>query len=156
MSEFTQCDLIFVCRQTWNQLRRTDEPQVRYCDNCDKGVFSVRTRAQLELASSIGRCVALADDNDIVGWIGESDFDWMAEQSETVAVRPLHPLDEETACRLRMAFPRVFGAETRYHPPGIWIPIGTFSLRLADELEAEIRAQFPGMEIQQRPPRTTC
>src|SRR6476469_6362780 len=99
MSEFAKCDLTFVCRERWEKLATTGSADVRYCPNCDKGVFKVRTRAQLELASQVGRCAALTDDNEIVGWIGESDFDWMAEESETVAIRSHHPPDATTESR---------------------------------------------------------
>ena len=67
MPTFTHCDLKFHCRQTWEKLEDTDMPQVRYCGNCEQNVFSVRTRRQLEMAHALGRCVALTDDNDIVG-----------------------------------------------------------------------------------------
>lgn len=149
MSEFAKCDLTFVCRESWDKLADTDNADVRYCPNCDKGVFKVRTRAQLEMASQIGRCAALTNDNEIVGWIGESDFDWMAEESETVAIRTHLPLDASTESRLRIAFPKVTEIADRF-PPGKWIVIGTFSPQVATNLDADIRAQFPDLEIQER------
>ncbi|SDE34779.1 hypothetical protein SAMN05192589_115101 [Paracidovorax valerianellae] len=37
----------------------------------------VKTRDALVLASALGRCVGIADDNDFIGDIGEPSFDWM-------------------------------------------------------------------------------
>lgn len=149
MSEFSKCDLTFVCRQTWESLRQVAPSHVRYCDRCNKGVFSVRTRVELEIASAIGRCVTLTDDNEIVGWIGESDFDWMAEESETVAVRSHHPLDTDMVSQLRLAFPKLIVLEKPYLP-GTWLVIGSFSPRIAAILEADIRAMFPNLELRER------
>jgi hypothetical protein len=149
MSEFSKCNLTLVCHQSWDDLRETESADVRYCDNCEKGVFSVRTRAQLEMASAVGRCVALTKENEIVGWIGQSDFDWMAEQSEVVAVRAQYPLNAAMWSRFHMAFPKVVGAEEE-SSPGTWITIGTFSPQVAANMEREIRVHFPELEIQER------
>jgi hypothetical protein len=113
------------------------------------GVFqSAYTRA-IELASHIGRYSALTDDNEIIGWTGESDFDWMAEQSETVAIRTGHPLDPSTESRHRMAFPKVIEIAAGV-PSDKWIVICTFSQQVAASLETEIRVQFPDLEMQER------
>lgn len=50
MSEFAKCDLTFVCRESWDKLADTDSADIRYYPNCDKDVFKVRTRAQLEMS----------------------------------------------------------------------------------------------------------
>ena len=149
MSEFTKCDLTFMCRQTWETLQETGISRARYCDKCDKSVFPVRTRVELEMASAVGRCVALTDDNEIVGWIGESDFDWMAEESETVAIRSHHPLDSDLASQLRLAFPKSVTIEKQYQP-GTWVIIGQFSPQIAATLEADIRTMFPSLEVRDR------
>jgi hypothetical protein len=98
------------------------------------------------MASAIGRCVALTDDNEIVRWIGESDFDWMAEESETVAVRLHHPLDADMASQLRLAFPKLIDLEKQYQP-GTWIVLGNFSPQIAAILETDIRTMFPSLEL---------
>lgn len=73
----------------------------------------------------------------------------MAEESETVAIRIPHRLDSSTEGRLRMAFPKVTEISDSL-PTGKWIVIGTFSLRVAANLETDIRAQFPDLEIRER------
>ncbi len=138
-----------MCRKSWDSLADTDSLHVRYCANCDKGVFKVRTRAELALASQMGRCVALTDDNKIVRWIGKSRVAPMEEALETVAIRTHSPLDASTQRRLRLAFPKVTDIADGL-PPGMWITIGTFSPHVAADLDADIRAQFPDVEIQKR------
>ncbi|NHZ43919.1 hypothetical protein [Massilia aquatica] len=149
MTVFSRCDLTFMCRQTWNDLPVTDSAHIRYCGTCEKGVFPVRTRAQFEAASAVGRCVALTDDNEIVGWIGESGFDWMAEQSETVEFRIPHPLDAAAQSRLRLAFPKLENPKGGWQAD-TWIAIGTFSAQVAEVLTKDTLAQFPDFEVRMR------
>ena len=149
MSQFSKCDLTFVCRQTWETLGKTETSGARYCKQCDKCVFPVRTRVELEMASAIGRCVALTDDNEIVGWIGESNVDWMAEESETVAIRSDYPLDADMLSQLHLAFPKLIGLAKPYLP-GTWVVIGSFSPHIAAILEADIHAKFPNLELRER------
>ncbi|MEJ8821537.1 hypothetical protein WKW80_05735 [Variovorax humicola] len=54
------CEFSFVCSKTWAELRPTFAPDVRYCDNCKRDVFKITTRAQLDEARALGRCVAWA------------------------------------------------------------------------------------------------
>lgn len=149
MIPFSRCDLSFVCQQRWDSLPDTDGTHFRHCDTCDKGVFPVRTHAQFEAASAIGRCVALTDDNEIVGWVGQSDFDWMAEQSETVELRIRHQSDPALENRLRVAFPKLDILKEGC-PPHAWIAIGTFSAQVAAVLMQDTLAHFPEVEMRIR------
>ena len=149
MPEFTQCDLSFLCRQRWDGLEKTDHPATRYCAHCDKEVFAVRTHLQLASASAVGRCVALTDENDIVGWVGERDYDWMAEESDIVAVRPRGRLGRDTLARLRMAFPKVIWPEDAYVSDA-WKMIGKFSPQVAADIEADLSLHFPCLEVRER------
>lgn len=146
---FAQCDLSFVCQQAWSALPEPDSAHFRHCGTCDKGVFPVRTRTQLDAALAVGRCVALTDDNEIVGWIGQSDFDWMAEQSETIELRIRHPLDAALENRLRMAFPKVESLHQGC-PADTWIAIGTFSAQVAAVLTEDLLAHFPEVDVRIR------
>ncbi len=148
MPELTKCDLRTLCQRKWEQLAPTANERVRYCGNCTKAVFALRTFAELSVASAVGRCVAFADDNDIIGVIGEPEgsWDWMEDASETVKVRfdPIFPA--ELTEHMRLAFPLVFtsGVETT---PGTWIMLGKFTPFVASNLTKELREQFPGLEI---------
>ena len=149
MSEFAKCDLTLVCQVSWDKLKATDGTDVRHCPHCDKGVFKVRTRAQLELASQVGRCVALTDNNQIVRWIGKSNFDRMEEELEVVAIRSHHPIDAAMESRLRLAFPKVTEIAGSF-PLGQWIVIGAFTPQVAENLDADILTHFPNLEIRER------
>lgn len=146
---FSRCDLSFVCQQRWNALPESDRAHYRQCGTCDKGVFPVRTRAQFEAASAVGRCVALTDDNEIVGWIGQSDFDWLAEQSETVEFRMRQPLDATLEQRLRAAFPKLDNLNDGCPHDG-WIAIGTFSAQVAAVLTQDTLTHFPEVDVRVR------
>lgn len=147
MATFTQCDLTFTCRQVWSRLQKTTIAEARYCDSCDKNVFAVRTRAQLDLATAVGRCVALTDENDVIEWIGQSEIDWLDEETVRVSLRIEQALAEEAALRLRRAFPRLETMNGAFQP-GAWLSLGTFLPRIAATIEAEIHTNFPGIAVQ--------
>ena len=76
----TLCQLKFVCGKSWGDLDHIDTEQARYCNDCQKAVFMVKTLPQLNLASALGRCIGIADDNNFIGVIGEPEgggFNWM-------------------------------------------------------------------------------
>lgn len=54
----SECDFTFLCQKRWDELRPTFSPDVRRCDQCSRDVFRVRTRAQVDEARALGRCVA--------------------------------------------------------------------------------------------------
>lgn len=58
--ELTKCDLRYRCHRTWEELLTTGDAKVRYCDLCARNVFALRTRARLNVANAVGRCMALA------------------------------------------------------------------------------------------------
>ncbi len=148
MTELTKCDLSLTCERKWEELQNTGDPKVRYCGKCTRGVFAVRTRAELTVASAVGRCVALTDDNEIIGWTGEPEgcWDWMEEESETLRIRFDHHFSEELTDRLRLAFPRIDQAGLALKP-GTWITLGNFTEYVAKNLQAELRDRFIGIEV---------
>lgn len=156
MPELTKCDLRYLCHRTWEELLATADAKVRYCDLCARNVFALRTRAQLSVANAVGRCVALTDDNEIVGWIGEPEgsWDWMEEESEMLRIRFGHDLTSAVIERLQVAFPRVSETGIAWLP-GHWITLGTFTPYVARNIANEIREQFPGLEIASGPGRDT-
>jgi hypothetical protein len=144
MSEFKKCDLKFFCPKKWDELSSTDNLATRFCNNCQKTVFPIRTHDERELASALGRCVALTIDNTIVGWIGEPQggMDWMEEETETIQIRANGAIGADLLDRIRLSFPLVF------HPSLVWIPtnwitIGKFTPRVARLLTNELQTQFP-------------
>ena len=53
------CRFKFRCNQSWNLLLRTEDPDLRYCTECERGVHFCTTDAQLAEAVRLGRCVAI-------------------------------------------------------------------------------------------------
>jgi len=103
------CELQFSCTQRWDDLDATDNASARYCSQCRKAVFMVKTKDALNLASALGRCVGIADDNDFIGVIGEAKFDWMEPGFfEGVSIKLAKPVDESRLASLRLQFPKLF------------------------------------------------
>lgn len=102
----THCHLSFVCGKKWDDLAATPEVSARFCDECGKNVFNVKTKAQLAAATVLRRCVAIADDNDFIGVIGESAFDWLEpEYLHDVLIGTAHSISAPRADLLRRFSP---------------------------------------------------
>ncbi|WP_338846309.1 hypothetical protein V8J88_21435 [Massilia sp. W12] len=107
----THCHLSFVCGKKWDDLAATPEASARYCNDCGKNVFKIKTEAQLSVATALRRCVAIADDNDFISAIGESTFEWLEPgYLHDVLVGTAHPLSAPRADLLRRFFPMIFDA----------------------------------------------
>jgi hypothetical protein len=55
----TKCDFSFLCSKLWHELRETEDPSQRLCDQCSKPVFLVRNREEFAQVQAEGRCVAV-------------------------------------------------------------------------------------------------
>lgn len=53
------CKVIFRCPKTWEALIKTDAPDIRYCNVCDRGVHHCKTESELSEANRQGWCVAV-------------------------------------------------------------------------------------------------
>ncbi|NEQ28594.1 MAG: hypothetical protein F6K28_58435 [Microcoleus sp. SIO2G3] len=53
------CNFSYKCPKLWDALERTAEPDRRLCHSCDRSVYFIRTRAELEQAYAKGYCVAV-------------------------------------------------------------------------------------------------
>jgi len=147
MSDPTNCKLSFICAKKWEELGKTEDAEIRYCDSCAKGVFAVRHRDEFELASALGRCVALTQDNQVFGWIGEAEdgWSWMEPESELIRVRVKNPHSMNWP-KLALAFPRAF-AQVASKPTTAWISLGEFHTQIAVKLQKHIQSRFPELEI---------
>lgn len=148
MSECKKCDLSFVCSKKWDDLASTESSTVRFCDACSKGVFAVQTRAELSVAFAVGRCISIARDNEILGWIGEAEgeWDWMEEQTDSVFIRANILVAADVLKRIQLAFPAVFCAGLEWRQED-WLVLGTFSPYVAKNLVDELIVHFPEVEV---------
>jgi len=49
--------LVYACREKWEALQSTENPQVRYCTNCSQPVFAVSDINDYQRAVAAGRCI---------------------------------------------------------------------------------------------------
>jgi hypothetical protein len=49
----------FTCPLRWELLDITGSDTERFCNNCNKTVYAVKTAKQLEESIAVGRCVAI-------------------------------------------------------------------------------------------------
>ena len=75
-----------------------------------------KTLPELHLASALGRCVGIADDNNFIGVIGEPEgggFNWMEPGFfEGLTVRLSTPPSAGRLEQLRLLFPKLFDGGT--------------------------------------------
>ncbi|HMW02098.1 MAG TPA: hypothetical protein PLB32_06905 [Acidobacteriota bacterium] len=53
-----ECDFKFKCPMYWEELLILDDPDKRYCTECQREVFYIRTREELEEQRQLGHCIA--------------------------------------------------------------------------------------------------
>lgn len=151
LSRMDNCGLAFLCHKRWDDLAKTEFDFGRHCGACSKTVFVCRTRAELAVASALGRCVALAKDNEVIGWIGEPDgaWDWMEDPSEELFIRANHSLDPVQFTRLQMLYPAAMAAygEPSGFPAGTWIPLGAFTPFVAAGILKELARTLPEIQV---------
>ena len=50
------CRLRIICDQKWSEFEETDEPNIRFCNLCEKLVFYTTTSEQLRSLADAGQC----------------------------------------------------------------------------------------------------
>ena len=147
------CDLQFVCGKRWEGLTPIEAASARYCGECRKAVFQVKTKSQLLVSSALGRCVGIADDNDFIGVIGDpgslGGFDWMeAGYFEGVAVRLAMQPDPARVDQLRLLFPKLFdgGLNEELLRHGEVVNLGELGAPEREQLLQELREFGPELE----------
>lgn len=58
-AEIRNCTVQFKCPKFWRQLTPTEDPKVRWCDQCSDEVHLVETEEELAEQAALGRCVAI-------------------------------------------------------------------------------------------------
>jgi len=53
-----ECDFEFKCPKKWENLVMLDDPEKRFCTSCEREIFFVTTRKELEVYKKLGRCIA--------------------------------------------------------------------------------------------------
>lgn len=68
------CYFAFQCPKKWEELRKTKDTKIRYCDTCAEQVYFCDSILELEDAIQNGRCVAFEANTCCLGRIEE--FSW--------------------------------------------------------------------------------
>ncbi|NWK47568.1 hypothetical protein [Ralstonia pickettii] len=112
-----------------------------------------KTLPEFHLASALGRCVGIADDNDFIGVIGEPEgggFDWMEPGFfEGLTVQLSVPPSQERLQRLRFLFPKLFdgSATEQLLLAGSSTTIAELGPRERELLAREISSNAPEIQI---------
>ena len=61
--EIFGCELKFSCPMEWGELDRTNNDSVKFCQECEKNVYRVRTREETIIQAKQGQCVAYIPDD---------------------------------------------------------------------------------------------
>lgn len=70
------CEFLFKCPRDWEQLSKTDNEGIRFCNVCDKGVYLAEDDDTLKLLAALGKCVAIrrASVSDEIDCTEDQDF----------------------------------------------------------------------------------
>jgi len=76
VNKITNCEFSFKCPKTWDALATTENQWIRFCSECEKGVYLAEDQETLGMLASIGKCVAIKQDVMTSGFddFGESDY----------------------------------------------------------------------------------
>lgn len=144
------CELSFVCKKSWDELAPTRHESVRYCEACRRGVYKVKTLDELTTATVLFRCVAIVDDQDFIGVIGDTagSMDWLEQGHRLTATLRRAP-DEARLAALRASLPTIFdGAGTEAAlMAGATVEIGRFGSGLARRLRQELSVWAPELAV---------
>lgn len=61
------CPFAFRCDRKWTGLKRTANPDVRFCGDCEREVYRCHTDAQLVESVALNRCVAIRVEDYVGG-----------------------------------------------------------------------------------------
>jgi hypothetical protein len=58
MNEIT-CKFKFQCPKKWEELKRTESKDIKFCDHCSQNVYFAESQSQFEKIAAEGKCVAI-------------------------------------------------------------------------------------------------
>lgn len=58
------CLFAFKCPRLWDELEITANPDIKYCNVCDRGVYLAKDEHAFRVLAEYGKCVALEETRD--------------------------------------------------------------------------------------------
>ena len=79
------CQMEYECPKQWDELKKTDDPNIRDCDACGKPVHFISTENELEDAAMKGSCVAFYNNESMPEHVAEQyKRIWQMNKPKTV------------------------------------------------------------------------
>lgn len=60
MESIRNCRFAYRCGKNWSNLATTENPDIRYCGDCQREVVFCHTDAELASSIALNRCVAIS------------------------------------------------------------------------------------------------
>jgi hypothetical protein len=105
----SKCEFIKVCDLTWDGLKETNYPSIKYCETCSQNVYESHTKVDMQAHICLNHCVFMASDHEyekLVGVIGETanTFDWLTSPEFKLFIIIDGEFSEEKAMYLSTVF----------------------------------------------------
>lgn len=62
MKKILNCPMEYICSKSWFALELMDQPNIKFCDSCNKEVHFCQTDEELENALQNNLCIAFTND----------------------------------------------------------------------------------------------
>ncbi|WP_415903993.1 hypothetical protein ACMXYW_10385 [Neptuniibacter sp. QD48_55] len=84
------CKINYKCPKAWDDLDKTEDPFVRFCNQCEKDVHFCADVESLKEATIENLCVAVPTD-DFEDGVMMGDIDWSGFESDPLPLEPPEP-----------------------------------------------------------------
>lgn len=61
----------FQCPKLWENLKKTDKPDIRFCETCQKDVHLCRSMEEVHHHAALGNCIAIRSPGRREHYIGD-------------------------------------------------------------------------------------
>ncbi len=90
------CQMEVVCGKRWDELTTTDEPGIRFCQECKRLIFYTETPAELRIAAEKGVCVYIVPDSTVAKEINFYKSEIMRQRIRRIETKAIKRLKGPT------------------------------------------------------------
>ena len=80
----------YECPLKWKNLKKTDDPTIRFCNECNKNVYRCKTEQDLDEHIKLNHCIAV-NEPQVMGMIAEPKPPNINERNNKVCKHCLEP-----------------------------------------------------------------